>query len=155
MKQIAFAVSFALFIASGAHSQTLTPESEIYDGFEAKDLSTIWSTSKFEPGAVVMQSDVVRAGKSAVKITIHQGDRYDAADPGTGTKENERDELLERKDLWAEEEKSYSYAFSVFIPKDFPIVSTRLVLPRGSNGAPKNVRRKIQWSPCGMSVECF
>src|SRR5438034_11495911 len=95
MKQIAFAVCLALVLALSAHSQTLTPESETYDGFETKVLSGIWSTSKFEPGAVVMQSDVVRAGKSSVKITIRQGDRYDAADPGTGTKENERDELLE------------------------------------------------------------
>ena len=137
MKKIACAVSCALLFGVGAHSQTLTPESEIYDGFETKDLSGIWSTSRFEPGTVVMQSEVVRAGKSAVKITIHQGDRYDAADPGTGTKENERDELLERKDLWAEEEKSYSYAFSIFIPKDFPIVSTRLVLASWKQWCPE------------------
>src|SRR2546426_340115 len=66
MKQIACAVSCALLFGVGAHSQTLTPATEIYDGFETKDLSNIWSTSKFEPGTVVMQSKVVRAGKSAV-----------------------------------------------------------------------------------------
>jgi hypothetical protein len=110
-ESLVFALSLTMFPACTTHSQTLRPESEIYDGFEARDLSDIWNTSKFEPGAVVIQSEMVRAGKSAAKITIRQGDRYDAADPSTGTKENERDELLERKNLSAREEKTWSYAW--------------------------------------------
>lgn len=93
-ESLVFALSLTMFPACTTHSQTLRPESEIYDGFEARDLSDIWNTSKFEPGAVVIQSEMVRAGKSAAKITIRQGDRYDAADPST--KENERDERPNR-----------------------------------------------------------
>ena len=134
---LSLAAFFALVAVPTTHSQPPTSEPEIYDGFETKDLSGIWSTAKFESGALVVQPDVVRAGKSAAKITIHQGDRSDAADPSTNTNENERDELLERKDLWTPEEKAYSYAFSIFIPKDFPIVSTRLVLAQWKQWCPE------------------
>ncbi|MFA5031713.1 MAG: polysaccharide lyase [bacterium] len=99
---------------------------ELYDGFEEKTLSNIWDQTKIEPGAVEIQSDIVRKGKSAIKITIHKGDRIQ---PGYGiVKTSERDELVERKELGPKEGKSYSYSFSLYIPKDFPIVPTRLVL---------------------------
>ena len=98
---------------------------EIYDGFEKKTLSDIWSKKKFEPKAVEIQSDIVRKGKSAVKITIHKGDK---AEKSPGSKTSERAELLERKDLGPQEGKDYSYSFSMYLPKDFPIVPTRLVL---------------------------
>ncbi|MFH1607930.1 MAG: polysaccharide lyase [archaeon] len=99
---------------------------KLYDGFEGDSLSDIWKKTKFEPEAVEIQSDIVRKGKSAVKITIHKGDKIEKGYENVKT--SERDELLERKELGPEEGKSYSYSFSVCIPEDFPIVPTRLVL---------------------------
>jgi hypothetical protein len=99
---------------------------ELYDGFEGKELSEIWSHAKFEEGAVKIQSEIFRKGKSAVKIVIHKGDRIEQGNATSKT--SERDELLERKEFGPMENEGFSYAFSMFIPNDFPIVPTRLVL---------------------------
>jgi hypothetical protein len=100
-------------------------KTKLYDGFE-ESLSDIWKKTKLEAGAVEIQSEIVREGKGAAKITIHKGDK---AEEGYGNvKTSERAELLERKELGPEEGKSYSYSFSVYVPEDFPIVPTRLVL---------------------------
>jgi len=98
----------------------------IYDGFEKKSLSDIWSQKKIEPSAIEIQSKIVRKGKNALKITIHKGDCFQPA--GVNSKDSERDELRERKNLWPHEGESHGYSFSIYIPKDFPIVPTRLVL---------------------------
>jgi len=99
---------------------------EIYDGFEGDFLSDIWKQTKFEKGAVEFQSDIVRKGKKALKITIHKGDKIEQGNENFKT--SERDELLERKDFGPKEGKEYSYSFSIYLPKDFLIVPTRLVL---------------------------
>jgi hypothetical protein len=99
---------------------------EIYDGFEGNTLSDIWSKTKFEKGAIEFQSAVVRKGKKALKITIHKGDKIEENNGNFNT--TERDELLEDKKLGPLEEKSYSYSFSLYLPKEFIIVPTRLVL---------------------------
>jgi hypothetical protein len=99
---------------------------EIYDNFESKELSDIWSKRKFEKGSVKIQSKIVRKGKHALKITINKGDRSEIGDSNSA--KSERDELTERTDLWAQEGKQYNYSFSIYIPKKFPIVPTRLVL---------------------------
>jgi hypothetical protein len=101
---------------------------EVYDGFEGKVLNEIWSSEKLENKAVEMQSEVVRSGQSAARITIRQGDRFEKADTPGVDNDTERDELLERKDLYSQEGMGYRYSFSIFIPNDFPIVPTRLVL---------------------------
>ncbi len=98
----------------------------IYDGFEKNSLSDIWNQRLIAHGSLQIQSDIVRAGKHAVKITIHQGDLLQQTLKKDKT--SERDELLEREDLWSEEGEGHSYSFSIFIPKNFPIVPTRLVL---------------------------
>ena len=99
---------------------------ELYDGFEEDSLSEIWKQTKFEKGAVEFQSEIVRKGKKALKITIHKGDKTEQGNKHYKT--SERDELLERKDYGPKEGKGYSYSFSIYLPKDFPIVPTRLVL---------------------------
>jgi hypothetical protein len=101
---------------------------KIYDGFEGKGLSEIWCLEKLAGGAVELQSEIVRAGHGAAKITIRQGDRFEKADPSGRDNDTERDELLERKDLYSREGLKYYYSFSIFIPRDFPVVPTRLVL---------------------------
>jgi len=98
---------------------------KIYDGFEGETLSNIWSNSKLERGAYEIQNKIVKKGKQALKITIHRGDK---AEPGSSKVMTERDELLERKELQSKEDTTYEYSFSLFLPKDFPIVPTRLVL---------------------------
>lgn len=95
-----------------------------YDGFEGPSLSAQWETIKLPPGTLEMQSSVVRAGKGAAKITLRPGNQI-ATEKGS---ELERAELRESEVLLAGEEKSYSYSFSLFVPKDFPIVPTRVVL---------------------------
>jgi hypothetical protein len=94
------------------------------DDFEADSLSSIWRTDKFIPGALVLQSDIVRTGSKACRLTLHPGDQIDEE---TGTK-FERAELREPKNLMATEGINYSYSFSLFLPADFPVVPTRLVV---------------------------
>lgn len=98
----------------------------LYDGFEGNSLSEIWDQRKLEEGSVKFQSKIVRKGKKAIKVTIHKGDRIEKGTKGSKT--SERDEIEEMKYLGPKEGKSYSYSFSMFIPKTFPIVPVRLVL---------------------------
>ena len=99
---------------------------KLYDGFEKEELSEIWSHARFEERAVKIQSKIVKKGKGAVQITLNKGDKIEQGDANSKT--SERDELLERKEFGPMEDEACSYAFSMFIPKDFPIVPTRLVL---------------------------
>ena len=99
---------------------------DVYDGFETPTLSRVWSNDRFEPGAVEMQTNIVRAGHSAAKITVRSRDKFEAGI--NGNKDSERAELLEAKKLVAKENVDYEYSFSEFIPADFPIVTNRLVI---------------------------
>jgi hypothetical protein len=47
----------------------------IIDGFESNKLSHIWRTDKFIPGALKIQSEIIKSGKSAVKITLQTGQK--------------------------------------------------------------------------------
>jgi hypothetical protein len=102
------------------------PHIDVYDGFETSRLSGIWETSRFAPGAVTMQSEVVRTGHGAAKIVLHTHDIFEAGIKGDA--DSERAELLEAEKLVAKEDIGYEYSFSIFIPVDFPTVRTRLVL---------------------------
>jgi hypothetical protein len=99
----------------------------VYDGFESPHLSRFrWLRRRFESGAVISQKAVVRSGGSALAITVHPGDR-----PEAGTQEGaatERDEIMEARWLFSRTERTYVYSFSLFLPKDFPQTSERLVL---------------------------
>ncbi len=98
--------------------------SEISDNFESDSLSPNWSADKFIPGALEIQSYYVRSGERAAKLVLHQGDQIEE-EIGTNL---ERAELREPKKLMAVEYRNYSYSFSIFLPDDFPIVPTRLVI---------------------------
>jgi Polysaccharide lyase len=98
----------------------------VHDDFEGTTLSKLWDTSKFVKGAVIMQSKIVKSGQSAAKITLNQGDKYEAGNDSSLV--SERAELLEAEKLVSKEYSGYEYAFSMFIPSDFPIVPTRLVI---------------------------
>jgi len=99
---------------------------EIYDGFEERKLSNLWSRKRFEKRAVKIQSKIVRKGKRAVKITVRSGDKFE--DNKGKSKNTERDEIREDESLWAKEGEAFCYKFSLFLPKRFLIVPTRLIL---------------------------
>jgi len=99
---------------------------EVNDGFETAGLSANWSTDRFEPGAVIIQTNVVRSGRSAVQITVHPRDKFEAGRPGTS--DSERAELMEAARFFSRENQAYEFAFSLYFPTNFPIVPTRLVI---------------------------
>jgi hypothetical protein len=101
-------------------------EIHLYDGFESDHLSGYWSHWRLVEGAFRTQSQVVRAGRRAGEITVRSGDcREAASDDGAAS---ERDELMEAWWLVAHLHRTYRYSFSLYLPADFPIVPTRLVL---------------------------
>lgn len=112
-----------LFLSMNAYSQS-NRLTEIRDNFESDSLSTLWSNDKFLPGAVEFQSEHIRSGKKAIKITLRGGDQIEEE------KESifERAELKELKKLCSQEDSLYAYSFSLFLPEDFPNVKTRLVI---------------------------
>lgn len=109
-------------------------QSSIHDGFEAESLSRLWVGTKFTPSAIETQTAIVRAGTHAARITVHEGDRAGMGGEGQPT---ERAELMESPDLWAVEDAAYAYSFSLFMPADFPIVPTRLVLAQWKQRCPQ------------------
>ena len=126
-----FSLSF-VFLSSTAFAHA----GDLYDGFESESLTKIWSTKRLVPGALKIQHQVVRKGTSAIEITIHPRDRYT---PGDGKSDaTERDELSETSELMSQLGKAYAYQFSILIPKDFPIVPTRLVLAQWKQDCPRS-----------------
>ncbi|MFZ0956957.1 MAG: heparin lyase I family protein [Candidatus Sulfotelmatobacter sp.] len=113
-------------------------EIHVYDGFESPALSSQWSQGRMVPGSFRVQSNIVRAGHSAGEITVHSGDRHeDASDSGAAS---ERDELMEEWWLFAQTDHTYRYSFSLYLPADFPIVPTRLVLAQW--------KQLCEWTRC-------
>jgi hypothetical protein len=124
-----------LFAGVSCKQVTNAPGLDVYDGFETTDLSRIWDTNRFVPGAVQMQTNIIRAGRGAAKITLHARDTYEAGI--NGSRDSERDELMEASKLISKENVSYEYSFSMFIPTNFPIVPTRLVIAQWEQDCPK------------------
>jgi hypothetical protein len=110
--------------------------SEVSDHFESDTLSNNWSSDKFIPGALSFQSKYIRSGRKAAMIVLHSGDQIDE-EKGTIL---ERAELKESRKLFSNENFNYSYSFSIFLPPDFPMVATRLVI--------------AQWKQDCQSVDC-
>jgi hypothetical protein len=97
-----------------------------YDGFESGKLSNICNTSRMEANSIEFQSEIVRKGKMAAKITVRTNDTFEAGKSASAP--TERDELLQASPYAPQEGSKYEYEFSLFLSKDFPIVNTRLVL---------------------------
>ena len=113
----------------------------IVDHFEEPDLGPIWIQPQLMPGAFSTQSEIVRNGHRAGRITLHPNDCYEEA--SSSGPANERDELTESPLNWARTGKIYEYAFSLYLPKDFPIVETRLVIAQW--------KQLCQWKGCHPS----
>jgi hypothetical protein len=98
----------------------------VQDDFEKPALSAIWTDERMVPGAFSIQSETVRSGHRAARITVHSNDRFEAgSDDGPAS---ERDELMEAPRFWSQTGTTYAYSFSLFLPQDFPIAQTRLVI---------------------------
>ena len=130
LKLMVVSVAGCLLLSGGAapaqETNASTPAINVYDGFETAGLSKVWDTDRFEPGAVQMQTNIFRAGHGAAKITVRPRDKFEAGIKGS--KDSERDELLEAKKLTSKEDVAYEQSFSMFIPTNFPIVPVRLVI---------------------------
>jgi Polysaccharide lyase len=112
-----------------AHAQSATVPSSginVYDGFETPTLSSLWETNRFKAGAVVMQSQIVRVGHGAAQITLQSHDTFQKGI--NGDLDTERDELMEDNELMSQEGAAYEFSFSMFLPANFPVVPTRLVI---------------------------
>lgn len=106
---------------------------EVYDGFEGPVLSKSWDTWRFAPGAVEMQSAIVRSGHGAAKITLHPHDVFEKG--RNGDLDTERDELAEARSLHSLENRAYEFSWSMYLPADFPIVAVRLVVAQWKQAA--------------------
>jgi hypothetical protein len=112
-------------------------EINVGDDFEAPKLSNIWSTDRMEPTSFQIQSAIVRKGKHAAMITLKTGDVSEVATAKSLA--TERDELCEKESLYAVEGPLYEYKFSMFIPGNFPIVNTRLVIAQWKQVCPGGI----------------
>ena len=134
MKCFSFAAIIFAFAANFSRAQDTTG-TDVYDGFETPAPGKFWSTDRFERGALEMQTNIFRAGRGAVKITVHTGEKFEAG--VNGSQDSERAELLEAKNLVARENTGYEQSFSMFIPTNFPIVPTRLVIAQWKQFCPE------------------
>ena len=124
-------MSACLFAAYGEQARRPI---DVYDGFESATLSAVWSTERSLPGAITIQSQVVRSGRSAAAITLRPGDQL----PDEKGSVLERAELMEARELTSCEDAAYSYSFSMFLPKDFPVLPVRLVIAQWKQYCPSD-----------------
>ena len=120
-----------LFLLSGLGCKSRI---NVYDDFEAHKLSRIWDTDRMVPQSFEIQSEIVRKGEKAAKITLRTGDIFEAAYGKSAP--TERDELEETESLESVEGVKYEYQFSMFVPQSFPIVNTRLVIAQWKQHCP-------------------
>jgi hypothetical protein len=66
---------------------------------------------------VEIQTNIVRAGRSAARVVLRSGDKFEAGINGGG--DSERAELLEAQGLTSMEDESYGYSFSMWMPSYF------------------------------------
>ena len=95
----------------------------------------------------------MHSGHSAAQITLRANDRFEeASDDGAAS---ERDELMEPPRFWSQSGRTYDYTFSLYLPRDFPIVEERLVIAQwngnsfASGEAAVRITRPLRF---GMSV---
>jgi Polysaccharide lyase len=120
--------------ASDVPAQGTCTAIDVHDGFEGPTLSRLWQTILVVPSALRIQSRVVRAGHSAAEITVQPRDNFERGVQGDS--DSERDELLEASRLVPKGNCAYEYSFSMFVPRNFPIVPTRLVIAQWKQYCP-------------------
>ncbi len=136
VKRLTFVILIAeaVLLVPACSKVKLLPGSPVRDGFEGPKLSNLWETDKIIPRDAEIQSKVVRTGHSALKITLHTSDVFEAG--RNGSLPSERAELTEADSLMSQEGKDYAYSFSMLIPADFPVVGKRLVIAQWKQECP-------------------
>ena len=99
----------------------------LVDDFDTGVLSSIWTTKKLSENALRHISSPTRTGQGAIEISVFPGAQTEIGGDGQFT---ERAELREAPDVRLKIGMESWYAFSFFLPSDFPIVKTRLVIAR-------------------------
>jgi Polysaccharide lyase len=94
----------------------------VVDGFETGTLGPLW-TMRAVPGRVTVQRDAVRSGSFALRLEAREGDMAGVGGDGEATERTEV-QLAHEAAHFGE---THEYAFSMYVPLDFPIVDTRLV----------------------------
>jgi hypothetical protein len=102
------------------------PPASVYDGFESPTLGPMWMTQLLAPGSYAIESDIARAGHSALRITVRPHDNAMAG--AAGSSGTERDELLEAWPWTTRKNLPYEVSWSMYVSEDFPIVPVRLVV---------------------------
>ena len=129
-----FVILVEMFMLSGCSSHKLVLGVPIRDDFEGSQLSDLWEADKIVPTDLKLQNAIVRNGHGALQITLHTHDKFAAG--RNGSKDIERAELTEADCLFFRQGEKYAQSFSVFLPGDFPIVKTRLVLAQWKQDCP-------------------
>ena len=115
------------FCQLAARAQSSPPLLNIYDGFEMPTLMTnIWMSALLTPGSYEVQSEIVRAGHGALRITLRPHDVFMKG--VNGDSDSERAELAESREPITREGRPYEFSWSMYLPPDFPIVPVRLVV---------------------------
>ncbi len=116
----------AVFIFAAAIIARRTIPLHVHDDFETSSLGWRWTKLRLVPGSTQLERQIVRSGRQAIAITVHDGDRYEAAsNSGAAT---ERDELMENWPLFSRTGHTYVYSFSLYLPDDLPSTAQRLVI---------------------------
>jgi polysaccharide lyase-like protein len=96
----------------------------VTDGFETESLGPLWNPRFVTPGRVSVQRELVHTGAAALRVEVREGD---VAMVGVDGMDTERTEVQEADGLNSRFGETHEYAFSMYVPPDFPIVETRLV----------------------------
>jgi hypothetical protein len=104
---------------------TCSTQKEIKSDFEGGKIDKIWKLKKLSKDSFQVQNRIVRSGKKAMKFSLLRGMKEGIGADGNIT---ERVEIKERKRFHAKLGQDHLYQFSFYLPKDFPILKTRLVI---------------------------
>jgi hypothetical protein len=111
----------ALVLLAAATPASTEP---VADAFETATLGPLWNLRYVTPGRVSLQRDVVHSGTGALRVEVREGDVAMVGVDGTPT---ERTEVQEADGLNPRFGETHEYAFSMYVPADFPVTDTRLV----------------------------
>jgi hypothetical protein len=118
---------------------------DLHDGFEGDELGPLWIRMKMEPDSATPEYKIVRAGKQSLAITVRSHDGFEKG--RSNDADSERDEITEAPSLVAREGEAFEYSFSIFFPKNFPVVPTRLVVAQWKQYCPETQERCSDHSP--------
>lgn len=120
----------------------------IHDNFDHGLRPDIWSTKRIETGRF---SYVQNAGRNALKVDLHQGDKQAVNSQGIIT---ERSEISENPNILLPLGTKVWYRFSFFFPKDFPPLDNRTVFAQWKQYAPEDKSPFISFRYINGELSC-